>query len=170
MYAVKALPFVFTQQSNSINTNNVVYTRDSIYGLLRLVNTHLHVQWRLTRKVDQYGAVVNSDSERFPMREHAIPIQKLSEVRVGRSWSVIPPRRSLIIFASDLSVFDPLTGDGDLPGLALSHPAELKISVRRQDHQVLDDFARYLRAAISEQVLELLEKDMKKLESPERRT
>ena len=170
MHVIKSLPFVFMQQSNTVNTNDVIYTRDNIHGLLRLENTHLHVQWRLTRKVDRYGVVVSSDSEQYPMREHAIPVQKLSEVRVMRTRFMIPPRKSLVIFASDLKAFDPLTGDGDLPGLALAHPAELKVSVRRQDHQVLEDFANHLRTVISEQVLELMEKDMKQLESLEQET
>ena len=170
MHTVKALPFVFTQLSNSIKTNDVIYTRDSTQGLLRLEGTHLYVQWRMTRKVHRYGVTVSSDSEQFPMREHAIPIHKLSEVRVVRTRFMIPPRRTLVIFASDMKVFDPLTGDGDIPGLLLDHPAELKISVRRQDHQVLEDFANHLRTVISEQVLALMEKDMDQLEPSRRKS
>ena len=69
----------------------------------------------------------------------------------------------LIIVASDMQVFNPLVDDGDLPGLILAHPAELKIAVRRQDHQLLEDFASHMRTTISEIYLDLIDKELKQL-------
>jgi len=175
MHSTRSLPFVISQQTSNISNytsnpnQNVVYTRDSIQGLLRLENSTLFIQWRFTRKIHRYGTEVSTDSEQYPMREHAIAISKLSEVRVRRRRFMIPPRRMLVLVSSDLQAFDPLTGDGDIPGLSLPHPAELVVQVRRSDHQLLEEFASQLRMAISEQVLDSLEKDLKQIDRPKKR-
>lgn len=169
MHAVRSLPFVFSRLTNTMETNNVVYTRENVQGLLRIEGKQLHVQWRMTRSVDHYGVQVSSDSEQYPLREHAIPISKLSEVRVRRSMFQIPFRRVLIIVSSDMQAFDPLTGDGDLPGLTLAHPAELKIQVRRQDYKLMDDFASHLKAVISEQFLESMQNELNTLNASNQR-
>ncbi|MBX2821597.1 MAG: hypothetical protein KTR29_18005 [Rhodothermaceae bacterium] len=175
MHSTRSLPFVISKLTSDLSrlTSNpgqsVVYTRDSIQGLLRLESNQLFIQWRFTRKIEHYGIEVRTDSEEYPMREHVIPISKLSEVRVRRRRFMIPPRRTLVLVSSDLQVFDPLTGDGEVPGLALQHPAELVIQVRRADHQLLEEFASQLRMAISEQVLDSLEQDLKQINGPKKR-
>lgn len=170
MHAVRSLPFVFSRMTSTMETNNVVYMRDNVQGLLRIEGKQLHVQWRLTRSVDHYGVQVSSDSDRYPLREHAIPVSKLSEVRVRKSRFRIPFQRVLIIVSSDMQAFDPLTSDGDLPGLILAHPAELKIQVRRQDYTLMDDFASHLKTVISEQFLESMQNELNTLEPNRQRS
>ena len=176
MHAYRSLPFVINQQTSNINNytnqdsnHSVVYTKDRIQGLLRLEKNQLQIQWRFTRNVHRYGVEVSLDSEQFPMREHVVPISKLSEVRIRKRLLHIPPQSMLVLVSSDLQAFDPLTDNGEVPGLVLSHPAELIVTVRWTDRQLLEEFVSQLRVAISEQVLDSLEDDLKQIEGSKKR-
>lgn len=160
MLETTALPFVRHRHQQEFSNSEYTATSETVHGLLRLDAAFLYIQWRITREVRRYGVETNTDRQQHTVREVEIPIIKLSDARVKRMWYRLPPREALILTASDLQTFEIVTAEDQIPGLALSHPAELVLEVRRRDRKLLHAFVSALRVAISESMLASLGKEL----------
>ena len=154
-----ALPFVLHREHDVINWHEVTSTREQLHGLLRVDGEHLHIQWRATRKISRVGREIRTDLELAPIREVTIPLSGVAGARIRWTWRRWPPHEVLVLTATDLRAFDALTGEGDVPGLVLEHPAEIVLDLRWSDRKLAREFVSELRLAISEHLLASLEKD-----------
>lgn len=152
MLETTALPFVFHRHHQEYNYPEYKTTSEMVHGLVRMDIENLYLQWRLTREIKRYGVETKTDRQQS-VREVTIPLEKLSGARVKRVWSRIPPREALVLTASDLQTFEAVTAEDQVPGLALSHPAELALQVRWRDRKLLHAFVGSMRVAISERML-----------------
>lgn len=158
MVHTAALPFILRREHGVVSGREITSTRDHLHGLLRLSGEQLVIQWRTTREISRVGREIRTDLELAPIREVAVPLSGLASARVRRVWRHWLPNEVLVLTATDLRAFDALTGEGDAPGLVLEHPAEIVLEVRRSDRKLAREFASELRLAISENLLEALEK------------
>jgi hypothetical protein len=69
----------------------------------------------------------------------------------------------LVLRAADLGAFEEVTGAG---GLALAHPSELVLRLRRADHLTAEEFAAELALALAERTLPGGDGDPPALPSP----
>jgi hypothetical protein len=152
-----ALPFVVRRQHQAIDGREVTSTSENTYGLVRLGYESLYIQWRVVREISRVGREIRSEREQDPVREVVVPLARLSGVRMKRDWSRFRPRHVLVLTAVDLTAFDAITDEDDVPGLALDHPAEIVLEVRRSDRNRLGEFTNALRAAVSEHLLKALD-------------
>ena len=160
MLETTALPFVWHRHQQEFTNSEYTATSETVHGLLRLDAASLYIQWRITREVRRYGVETNTDRQQHTVREVEIPLIKLSDARVKRIWYRLPPREALVLTASDLQTFEVVTAEDQIPGLALNHPAELVLEVRRRDRKLLHNFVSALRVSISERVLASLGKEL----------
>lgn len=160
MLHTAALPFVLHRDSAIVSRHEVTSTQDHIHGLLYLDGEQLVVQWRTRREVSRVGDEIRTDHELTPVREVAVPLAGLAGARVRRVWRRWWFGEALVLTAADLTAFDRLTGEGDLPGLVLEHPAEMVLEVRRSDRNLAREFVSELRLAISEHLLASYETEM----------
>lgn len=159
MLHTAALPFVLRRTHDVVSGREVTSTREQLHGLLHLDGEKLVIQWRTTREISHVGREIRTDRELAPIREVAVPLSGLSGARVRRIWRHWRFVEVLVLTASDLRAFDVLTGDSEVPGLVLEHPAEIVLEVRRSDRPLVREFVSELRLAISEQLLASYELD-----------
>lgn len=156
MLHTAALPFVLRREHGVISGRHgfggqeITSTRDHIHGLLYLNGEELVIQWRTSREVSRVGREIRTDRELTTLREVALPLAALAGAGVRRVWSRWWFAEALVLTAADLRAFDALTGEGDLPGLLLEHPAEVVLEVRRADGHAVREFVSQLRLALSE--------------------
>jgi len=141
-----SLPFVLRRSTDVIG-RAITTTTDTTHGLLHLDGHRLVMQWRRARTTDQIGDEIRSDVEVGVVREVEVPITAVSGAFVRRRWW---GRASLVLVAADLQAFDRIAGS---EGLALEHPAELVIPLRRADRLLAEEFAAELALALAERQL-----------------
>jgi hypothetical protein len=135
-------------------------TEETHYGLLRLYNEELFVQWRTSREITRYGEeTLRTDHELEPVREVTIPVGGLAGAVVRRMWHRGWRRNVLVLTAADLRAFDDLTGKDGVPGLLMKHPAELVLELRKSDVDRARTFTSQLSVAVSEAMLRSFEAD-----------
>lgn len=157
MLHTAALPFVLHRDHSAVSGFEVTSIREQLHGLLRLDGDRLVIQWRTAREITRTGREVRTDRELAPIREVAIPLSGLAGAHVRRAWRRWWLREVLVLTAADLRAFDALTGEADVPGLVLEHPAEIVVELRRSDQQLAREFVGELRLAISEHMLSAFE-------------
>ena len=150
MLHTAALPFVLRRASSVISGHEVTSTPEQLHGLLYLDGERLVVQWRTSREISRVGSEIRTDRELTAVREVALPLAALAEARVRRVWRRWWFGDALVLTAADLRAFDALTGEGDLPGIVLEHPAEMILEVRREDQNRAREFVSELTLALSE--------------------
>lgn len=166
MLHTAALPFVLHREHGIISGGEVTSTRDQLHGLLYLDGEQLVVQWRTSREISRVGHEIRTDRELTTVREVALPLSALAGAGVRRVWRRWWFAEALVLTAADLRAFDALTGEGDLPGLVLEHPAEIVLEVRRTDREPLREFVSRLRLAISENLLAAYEAQLREPRLP----
>jgi hypothetical protein len=142
-----ALPFILHRASDVIG-KEIVSTAETIHGVLRLSGDNLVVQWRASRSTRRIGEEIRTDSEIDPVEEAVVPLAGLAAAEVRRSWwrgSAV-----LVLTASDLRAFERVAGQ---TGLALAHPAQLVLAIRRSDREAAEGFAAELEIALAEREL-----------------
>lgn len=146
------LPFTIVRGTDVFNREGVTSTTETVHGLLRFDGEALHVQWRLHRATDRYGAETRSDQEVEPVRDAVIPLADLAGAEVRRSWWSWRGRSRLRLHAASLDAFAAIAGSD---GLSLKHPAQLELRIHRDDGAAALDFAADLRLAIGERAMRL---------------
>ena len=153
MLHTAALPFVLHREHGIISGGEVTSTRDELHGLVYLNGEQLIIQWRTSREISRVGHEIRTDRELTTVREVALPLSALAGASIRRVWRRWRFGEAFVLTAADLRAFDALTGEGDLPGLVLEHPAEIVLEVRRADRDLVREFVSKLRLAISEHLL-----------------
>jgi hypothetical protein len=162
-----ALPFLIRRDHEVVSGEDVTSTEETHYGLLRLYNDELLVQWRTSREINRYGEEVRTDHEFEPIREVTIPVGGIAGAVVRRKWHRGWRRRVFVLTAADLRTFDDLTGKEGVPGLVMKHPAELVLELRKSDVDRAREFASKLALAVSEEMLRALREDEHDAWTPE---
>ena len=160
MLHMAALPFVLHREHGVISGGEVTSTRDQLHGLLYLNGEQLAIQWRTSREISRVGREIRTDRELTTVREVALPLSALAGAGIRRVWRRWRFAEALVLTAADLRAFDALTGEGDLPGLVLEHPAEILLEVRSTDRTLVREFVSALRLAISEHLLASYEEQL----------
>ena len=141
-----ALPFHLKRAHEQFTMSDFTTTTERIHGLLRLEKDRLVVQWRLARTTERMGAAsMSTDRELEEVREITLPLKAVAGARVRRRWWRITP--SLVLRAADLQAFDGVAGQ---EGLALDHPAELVLRLRRRDRLAAEEFTAELALALAQ--------------------
>jgi hypothetical protein len=153
MLHTAALPFVLHCRHSVVHGHEVTSFHDQIHGLLHVNGTHLRIQWRTVREINRVGRETHTALERAPLREVQVPLSWLNGARVRRTWVGWRRKPVLVLTAADLRAFDALTGEENMPGLILAHPAEMVLELRRSDRKRAREFVGELRLAISEFLL-----------------
>jgi len=159
MLHTSALPFVLRREHGVISHGEVMSTREELHGLLWLDGERLVVQWRAVREISRVGREIRTDRELVPVREVALPLSEIAGARIRRDWHKWWPRQVLVLTASDMRAFEPLTAEDGVPGLVLEHPAEIVLELRRTDHLLAREFVSELKLAVNEHLLQLLEEE-----------
>jgi hypothetical protein len=168
MLHTAALPFVLHREHGIISGREVTSTRDELHGLLYLDGEQLVFQWRTSREISRVGHEIRTDRELGTVREVALPLSALAGASVRRVWRGWWFAEALVLTAADLKAFDALTGEGEMPGLVLEHPAEIVLDVRRTDRILVREFVSKLRLAISEHLLASIEGQLQEHRLPGR--
>src|SRR5687768_17483994 len=113
-----ALPFVL-RRSHDVVGWEIVSTRETVHGLLRLEGDRVFIQWRVARSTDHVGMSIRTDHEVEPVREVVIPLGAVAGASVRWRWRW-PPGPYVILTAADLRAFEEIAGAA---GLSLDHPA-----------------------------------------------
>jgi len=141
-----ALPFHLKRAHEQFTMSDFTTTTERIHGLLRLEKDRLVVQWRLARTTERMGAAsMSTDRELEEVREITLPLTAVAGARVRRRWWQIAP--SLVLRAADLQAFDGVAGQ---EGLALDHPAEMVLRLRRRDRLAAEEFTAELALALAQ--------------------
>jgi hypothetical protein len=146
------LPFLVRRSSDVITRMSVTSTTETVYGLFRLEEQRVVVQWRLHRSTDQVGMQVRTDAEVGEVREIAIPLAAVGGALLRRPWWAFGRRLTLVLTANDLQAMDALTGAA---GLQLAHPGQLEVRIRPSDYDLAREFVADLALAIGEHELRL---------------
>jgi hypothetical protein len=118
----------------------------------------------VARKTEEMkGDAYHTDEEFEQVREVTIPISSFAGAIVRRPWWKFWASPRVVLIASDLQVLDALAGE---EGLALAHPAELVLSVRRRDALLAAEFAAELELAVAEDALAAPDAEQALLEEP----
>lgn len=144
---VATLPFRLSARHQVVLGGTVTTTDERRHGVLRLERETLVVQWRVEREVQRIGPGVRTDMERDGLRDVAVPVRMLGDVRVsarGRWWW---RRWELVLTARDLVAFDGLAG---ADGFAFDHPATLVLPVLTSNVELAQEFASEVALAIAE--------------------
>ncbi|HYW31555.1 MAG TPA: hypothetical protein VE869_08620 [Gemmatimonas sp.] len=144
---VATLPFELTSNHQVIGAGTFTRTEERRHGVLRLERDTLVVQWRVEREVRQYGPETRTDVERDGLRDVAVPVRMLGDVRVstrGRLWW---RRWELVVTARDLVAFDGLVG---ADGFVFDHPATLVLPVQTSNIELAQEFASEVALAVAE--------------------
>ncbi|MCL4867132.1 MAG: hypothetical protein KJZ47_14655 [Gemmatimonadales bacterium] len=149
---VAALPFTIKRSDDAFGSEGIVSITETIHGLLRLSGDTLHVEWRLHRSTDRYGAETRTDREVEPVRQVAIPLAQLTGVEVRRPWWSLRGGTRMVITAASLEAFSALAG---ADGLTLPHPAHLELRLHRKDRAAGLHFAADLQMALGDRALRL---------------
>ncbi|MCA9738373.1 MAG: hypothetical protein KC645_12180 [Gemmatimonadetes bacterium] len=125
----------------------MISTQETVHGLLRLADGHVTIEWRRARKTDHIGGTIRTDREVEAVRAVRVPLERVAGAHVppGRLRWWVRPR--LVLVAADLGAFEAFAGEG---GLALDHPGELILPVRRRDRLRAEEFAAELALALAE--------------------
>lgn len=148
MSPIAAFPFTLKRGDDAYSGASYTSTTETIHGLLHLDGDRVVVQWRLSRKTDHVGGTeIRSESEIEPVREVVVPLAGIAGAVVrGGPWTWLGGHR-LVLTAADLRAFEEVTGE---EGLALKHPAELVLPVRRRDRLAAEEFCAELALAIAQ--------------------
>lgn len=143
-----ALPFVLTRQHQVIGSE-ISTTTHEIHGLIHLTGDRLKVQWRVARHVSLVGKEIRTDTELEPVNETEVPLAAIAGAEVRQHWwrKLWGGGTELVLRAADLRAFESVAGT---TGLALSHPAELVVPLRRADRLAAQEFAGELSLAVAE--------------------
>ena len=141
-----AFPFTFRRSHDVVGLMEILSTRETVHGLLRLDGDRLVLQWRVSRATDRVGDEIRTDTEHEPVREVVLRLSDVASVAVRWHWGW-PPGRRLVLTAADLRAFEEITGAA---GLGLDHPAELMLPVRRKELASAEEFSAELAVAIAE--------------------
>lgn len=150
--STSALPFTIKRSDDAFSNEGIVSTTETIHGLLRLEGDTLHVQWRLHRATDRYGAETRTDREVEPVREVAIPVGELTGAEVRRPWWAWRGGSRFRLTAFSLEAFAAISGP---EGLSLKHPAQVELRIHRDDRSAALNFAADLQLALSERAMRL---------------
>ena len=142
-----ALPFTVRRSRDVIAGASVTTLTEIVYGLLRVTDTTLVVQWQLARQTDHVGLEIRSDEQIDAVREVAIPLEAVAGGAVRRRWWRLLHGPEIVLTAADLGAFEAITGDG---GLRSAHPAELVLQLRRGDRLAAEEFSAELALARAE--------------------
>jgi hypothetical protein len=147
-----ALPFTLRRSEEVLGVTSLVTTTETVHGLLRLDGDRVVIQWRSARKTEHLGALeMRTDRELEDVREVVVPLSALAGASRRRSfWSSLRSPR-FVLTAADLRAFEEVAGED---GLALDHPAELVVRIRRADTLPADEFAAELALALAERQLD----------------
>ena len=146
-----ALPFVLRRSNEVIGATEITSTQEAVNGLLVLEGDRMVIQWRVARQISRIGSEIRSDEESDPVREVVVPIAGLASAQLRSAWWQLFGRsRHLVLTASDLRTFEPLSGPGGLPS---SHPAELTVGIRIRDRLAAREFVGELEMALAELAL-----------------
>jgi len=146
-----ALPFTLRRSNDVISGGGITTTTETVHGLLRLVDEHLLVQWRLARKTDHLGGEIRSDEEVEAVRQVTMPLKGIAGAVVRHRWWEWPGGPRLELTASDLRAFEDVAGQS---GLRMAHPAQLVLRVKRRDRLAAEEFAAEVALALAEQSLD----------------
>lgn len=144
------LPFTLRRTREVLSAGSYTATTETVHGILRLEGGTLTVQWRLARRTDTYGSEIRSDEELEAVRQVELPITAVGNAVVRHSWWNPFTGHRLVLTGSDLRAFDALTGS---EGLQSSHPAEIRLRIRRGDRLAAEEFAAELALARAERAL-----------------
>lgn len=149
------VPFIIRRDHSVIRGPEITATREDSHGLLRIEGRRLVAQWSTVREVSRVGSTFRVDRELGPVRDVSLPLHGLAGAQVR--WRVCPwpPCWQLVLHAADLQAFRALA---DEAGLALEHPAELVLDLRRTDRALARQFAADLDLALAEDALEAAER------------
>ncbi len=139
-----SLPFIFKRSTDRFGAE-IVSTVETFQGLVHLDGDRLVVQWRVARNTDRFGKVIGSEREVGDVREVVVPLSAIAAAVVRRRGFL--GGRECVLIASDLGGFAALAG---ADALALDHPAEFTIPVRRADRVLAEEFAADLALALAE--------------------
>lgn len=151
--ARSAFPFTLRRKSDVVGWE-IISTRETVHGLLRLDADSLTLQWRVARTTERVGMEIRTDTEVEAVREVVLPIAALAGAQVRRLWRW-PPGRYLVLTAADLRALESVTGSD---GLQLEHPAELALPVPRRALLAAREFAGELELALAERNLRAAER------------
>jgi hypothetical protein len=151
-----SLPFHLTRSSDAFDSGGITSTTETVHGLLRLDGDALHIQWRLHRSTDHYGAETRTDREVERVREVAVPLEALTRASIRRPWWSMWGGDRLVMTAATLEAFMAISGP---EGLSLQHPAQLVLRIARHDRAAALNFAADLELAMSERAMRLASGD-----------
>lgn len=153
MPEIAALPFTIKRRKDVVGLQ-VISTRETVHGLLRMQADHLYIQWRTFRTIDKVGMTIEQDREIEDVRELVLPLSALANAEVRWSWVRWPPGHYLILTGADLMAFEQLASKG---GLQLEHPAEFAIRLKRPWLMAAREFASEVRLAFADRALRAAE-------------
>lgn len=142
-----AVPFTLRRSTDLWDRKGHTTKTETAHGLVRLEGDRLFVQWRLAVRTETMGDVSWTSEDEFePVREVAIPLERVAGAAVTGSprGFLRPPK--LAIAAADLMAFDEVAGG---QGLKLKHPAKLVLRIHRRDRLVAEEFAAELTLALA---------------------
>jgi hypothetical protein len=142
-----SLPFTIRRSDDVVGAGSFTQTKETIHGLLRLVEDRIIIEWRLYRETGYVGRVIRTDRQVDAVRTVTVPLHRVAGAHVQQSRLPWPFRPVLILTAADLQAFEEIAGEH---GLQLAHPAELVLTLRRSDRLRADEFAAELALAIAE--------------------
>ena len=142
-----ALPFTLKRSDDVFSGGGMTSTTETVHGLRLLTEDRLVIQWRRARKTDHIGSEIRSEEEVEAVREVVISLSGLAGAAVRRQWWHALTGPTLVLTASDLRAFEEVAGSG---GLALRHPAELVLRLRRSHVLAAEEFAAELELAVAE--------------------